>query len=707
MKRQLLDEAPFARLTVPFAAGIALQEFLPAMFIGVPLVIGLFFAIRHIGSLHRIDTRFRDRSYFAIACYALFLTAGAWTWQVSNRQETPDISLNNCPYAVARIDETDPDSGRSISCRSTIIARVETDRQLTAADIAVLLRIERDSLDGHPQAGDLLLFRPRIAPIANKQNPEAFDYASLMRHRGYLYTQYLAEGGWRRIARDESPTLSQRAMQLRDDALARIDSGGFSPAARSILKALLLGYTGEIDEEQREAFSVAGLSHVLAVSGLHLGIVWALAAALLAPLSWLHLRRLRAVVIMALLWAYALLTGLSPSVVRACVMASVVLAGIIVGRKARPMNSLFVAAFLMLLHDPHTLFQVGFQLSFLSVFSILLFYRPLFEWLPHTGRLSRRIASLLAVSAAAQVGTLPLVIYYFHLLPLTGLLTNLIVVPLLPILLGSGFLWLLLATTGVQSGFLAGCVNRMAEGLDALSRLVDGYAWSSIQGIWIEPAELVLCFILIFGGGAVLLSRQARGVVVLLGTALIFLLADTWGGPAPLRNLWAIYQESGGTTTLNFIDNGRNMLLPLDTLPTRTIEKEAGRFWIKNGVGEYTFVADSTTCGHLAIALPYMVFGDSRFLVLGDDRWKGTTSPRRMSIDYAIVVPGFRGKIDPVRQIFDIRQVILAHNLPYFQRKSLEEECRRLRIACHSIRSDGAFVAPVSPAVRNRKRVSD
>ena len=247
----------------------------------------------------------------------------------------------------------------------------------------------------------------------------------------------------------------------------------------------------------------------------------------------------------------------------------------------------------------------------------------------------------------------------------------------------------------------------MAEGLDALSRLVDGYAWSSIQGIWIEPAELVLCFILIFGGGAVLLSRQARGVVVLLGTALIFLLADTWGGPAPLRNLWAIYQESGGTTTLNFIDNGRNMLLPLDTLPTRTIEKEAGRFWIKNGVGEYTFVTDSTTCGHLAIALPYMVFGDSRFLVLGDDRWKGTTSPRRMSIDYAIVVPGFRGKIDPVRQIFDIRQVILAHNLPYFQRKSLEEECRRLRIACHSIRSDGAFVAPVSPAVRNRKRVSD
>ena len=149
------------------------------------------------------------------------------------------------------------------------------------------------------------------------------------------------------------------------------------------------------------------------------------------------------------------------------------------------------------------------------------------------------------------------------------------------------------------------------------------------------------------------------------------------------------------------------VLLPLDTLPTRTIEKEAGRFWIKNGVGEYTFVADSTTCGHLAIALPYMVFGDSRFLVLGDDRWKGTTSPRRMSIDYAIVVPGFRGKIDPVRQIFDIRQVILAHNLPYFQRKSLEEECRRLRIACHSIHSDGAFVAPVSPAVRNRKRVSD
>ena len=81
-------------------------------------------------------------------------------------------------------------------------------------------------------------------------------------------------------------------------------------------------------------------------------------------------------------------------------------------------------------------------------------------------------------------------------------------------------------------------------------------------------------------------------------------------------------------------------------------------------------------------------------IVLNDERWKGVASPQRMSIDYAVIAPGFHGKIDPIRQIFDIREIILAHNLPYFQRKALQEECRRLRIRCHCVRTDGAFVAP-------------
>ena len=195
----------------------------------------------------------------------------------------------------------------------------------------------------------------------------------------------------------------------------------------------------------------------------------------------------------------------------------------------------------------------------------------------------------------------------------------------------------------------------MADGLDQFSRLIERYDWSSIQNIWVEPESLILWFILIFGGAAVFLSHQVKGLIGLLSFVLFFLIIETFDNHPPLHNALVIYQESGGTTTLNFIDNGMNTLFPLDTFPQRSTEREARRFWIKNGIDNISFISDSTTYGNLRIELPYIAFQKERIIVLGDDRWQEVTSHERMSIDYAIVVPGFKGKIDDIRQIFDIR----------------------------------------------------
>lgn len=188
----------------------------------------------------------------------------------------------------------------------------------------------------------------------------------------------------------------------------------------------------------------------------------------------------------------------------------------------------------MLLYNPHYLFQVSFQLSFLSVFTILLFYKPIYNLLPHSNYIAEKAASLLSVSAAAQIGTLPLVIYYFHELPLLGLLTNLIIVPLLPILLGGGFLWLLLSGISINIPVLTHIINGMADGLDQFSRLIERYDWSSIQNIWVEPESLILWFILIFGGAAVFLSHQVKGLIGLLSFVLFFLIIETFDNPSSL-----------------------------------------------------------------------------------------------------------------------------------------------------------------------------
>ncbi|MCD8288008.1 MAG: ComEC family competence protein [Porphyromonadaceae bacterium] len=706
MKRYLFDDAPFLRITVPFAIGIALQEVHPAIFLRASFVLGLIFLILHFYSQHHIEWVFRSRYLFAAATCALCMSAGCASMKISQLEEIPVVKTFSYQYALARLEETPADTGQSVGAKATIIALAAPPKKKAATRIPISLRMEPKEGE-HLQAGDLILFQPHFSRITNQKNPEAFDYASLMRHRGYIYTQYLAQDNWLRAGRIKTSSLKNLANRGRDRCLKIIDRGNFSPASQSILKALLLGYTGEIDPEQRAAFSAAGLSHILAVSGLHLGIIWAVLAFLLAPLLWLGLRRLQAALIIVLLWGYVLLTGLSPSAIRACIMASAVLAAILVGRKASPMNGLFMAAFGMLFYNPHYLFQVGFQLSFLSVFSILFFFKPIYDSLPHGNRIVRKILSLLTVSATAQLGTLPLVVYYFHILPLWGLLSNLIIVPLLPVLLGGGFLWLILTGMGINLPFFTLCIDGMANGLDLISRTIESYHWASIRDIWLEPEFLFAWYVLLFGFITSFLYRYTRGIVILTAFAFVCLLADTIGSPRPIRNLCAMYQESRATT-LNFVDNGRNWLLPLDTLSSRSTERAAQRFWMKNGIGPYSFISDRTTQGNLQIKLPYIAFQGLRIVVFGDGRWKRRSSHSRMPIDYAIVVPGFKGKIEDIRRCFSVQEVILAHNLSYYQQKNLQEECRALHIPCHRIRTQGAFVAiKGETAVKSQRRDAD
>ena len=292
------------------------------------------------------------------------------------------------------------------------------------------------------------------------------------------------------------------------------------------------------------------------------------------------------------------------------------------------------------------------------------------------------------------MGTLPLAVYYFHELPLLGLLSNLLVVPLLPILLSMGFLWIAMAAAGHPVPLLARCIDAMAGGIEQCAQHIASLGYASVRNIWIEPHTLILLFVVIFGGTAFLLTRRARILIGVLLFTLSYLIVDTVISRPPMRNLWAVYQESG-STSINFIDNGNNIVLRLDSLPSRSAEQAAERFWLKNGIDNLTHISvfDTIYTGNLTIKQPFIEFQGDRILLLNDTRWSDMTSHERISVDYAIVCPGFKGKIDVVRPLFDIRQVILTQNLSHFQQTALQEECARLKIPCHRIRTDGAWIA--------------
>lgn len=271
--------------------------------------------------------------------------------------------------------------------------------------------------------------------------PGEFDYGGRLAAQGvagtfdcYRRTEIFAFGQ-KREGYAEEVVRSVRAWVRR---FARERVGG---EEGDVLTALMLGDRGEIDRSTRDAFARTGTAHVLAVSGLHVGLI---ALALFVCVSWLRSRPLRFALFTGALGAYVVLVGAPPSVLRASVMAVVFLLAYEVGRLSRPLNTFGVAALVLLLLEPAWLFDVGFQLSFAAVAGILLLYGPLYRRLsvrfPRSmgNILTGRAAQLLLLSFSAQLFTFPLTLYYFGYVSPFSPFINILVVPLTTLGLGAG-----------------------------------------------------------------------------------------------------------------------------------------------------------------------------------------------------------------------------------------------------------------------------
>ena len=372
---------------------------------------------------------------------------------------------------------------KSVSVETRVPARVDSGR-VKAASGRVMVYLVPDSTDAARsreallgmQIGDTLLVRTRVqrGSVLGR-----FDYGKYLRMQGIAGTAMVWKDQWRCLpgASDVSrwhPRRWQRALYGRYRAL------GIEGDELATLGALTLGYKEDLEPDLKRSFQCAGAAHVLAVSGLHTGIIYAVVLALLTlggrckPMYSNRLGRCAlSMAVIAVMWAYALLTGLTPSVVRSVVMLTAVEAGRMCYRRGTLLNTVLFAAWLILLVRPRDLFSVSFQLSFAAVAAIVLLApdSPISHAAPTLGRrMGRKVANyvfgLLAVSLAAQLGTLPLTLHYFGLCSNYFMLTNLIVLPLAWLIVLAGFATLLL-------GFIPYVGVWMAKGTSGLVWLLN------------------------------------------------------------------------------------------------------------------------------------------------------------------------------------------------------------------------------------------
>jgi competence protein ComEC len=308
-------------------------------------------------------------------------------------------------------------------------------------------------------------------------------------------------------ARQEPPSVSRLDrsktyfLERRAKLLDRLSESGVDGSAYAVVAAMALGDKSQLTRELKDAYAISGASHILALSGLHLGIIYTLLSLLLSRRRWQVTTQ---VVIIVSIWLFVFLVGLSASVVRSAVMVTVYALLSLGHRDKLSVNTLAFAAIVMLLFNPLSLFDVGFQLSFMAVLAILLFY-PLFEnlWsqpflLDH--RVFRWLWTMLAVSCAAQIGVAPLIAYYFGRFSCYFLLANLVVVPAAALILYLSLSVLLIPSLAYLLIYIVDTLNQLLVSIAALPG-------ASIEGLHPTPLQVWMVYVII-GAVYLLLIRR-------------------------------------------------------------------------------------------------------------------------------------------------------------------------------------------------------
>ncbi len=386
----------------------------------------------------------------------------------------------------------------------------------------ILLSVYKDSIAKKIEVDDKLILFTDLSNIYQSLNPYQFDYAEFMSKKK-IYKQAQVNPEEVIFLSAEEKTLAGKAEKIRNTIHQNLVKSKFSSSQISLMEALLLGQRSRLSKETYTQFSEAGVVHVLAVSGLHVGVLLYFLMFLFKPLIYFPKGKIiRSVVLISLLWVYAYLVGMTPSILRAVTMFSFLSLGLFFKRKIFTLNMLCLSALVLLFINPNNILEIGFQLSYSAVLSILLFYKKIQAVFPFKHKFLQKISGFISVTLAAQLGVLPLSLFYFHQFPGLFIISNLLIVPFLGIILGMGVFVIVVSHFMQLPVFIVKIYGGILDLLQAVVNWVATKDDFLFKHIYFSPKMLILSIIII-GLAAVILHRKSKIAVFLLPLAIISL----------------------------------------------------------------------------------------------------------------------------------------------------------------------------------------
>ena len=537
--------------------------------------------------------------------------------------------------------------------------------------------------------GDVLLIKAAPREIDSPYNPYEFDFKRFSGFKNIYHQQFVRQGEWTLLEKSAEHGFLFFAHRARNWSVASIKNFISSPREQGIVIALVLGVTDGLDNELLNAYAASGAMHVLAVSGLHVSIIYGILLFFFRPLGksaggqWLV-----ALVSLMLLWAYAFITGLSPSVLRAVTMFSFVAIAKPVGRNTNIYNTLAASAFCLLVYDPYLLMSVGFQLSYLAVLGIVYLQRSLYNLWEVKSAIINWVWQITCVSIAAQIATFALGLLYFHQFPVYFLLSNLFVIPGSFVVLVGGILLLIVSPIATFASWLGVALEWFVKIMNEGVFLVEQLPFSLINGIYISAFQCFLLFLFILCSLLLIQCRKFQPVYLMTTSVVLFVIVSWHHARTEInKSNWTVYRVQGHSV-MEWSENGSSLFL---TDSAFRDDDNKIRFHVQPNRLVHGIHNIHSVCvlPKGSKGLQFYSMHKKTFLWIKSKEFQ---LPESVAVDYVIVS---NNAIKSFRQIADhinFNQVVFDSSNSYYYCERLEKEAKAMNKTSYSVLKEGAFI---------------
>jgi competence protein ComEC len=684
MQHSFWHQVPVIKLLLPFVTGIGLSMFytLPIWVVLSSLALSVVLTL----ACYRFEKRYTRQWLLG------FLVSMSMVWMGFALHRVHDARMANsfaatdttASYWLVRINEQPLVKPSSVKMVCKVLGVVDSAGNTRKASGKLILYVSKQVVNPSIVYGRVLLVPvPLIKEVSEPQNPAEFNYKRYLGFHGIYHQAYIGKPEHILITSKVDANGLQSWVYdfqgfVRKVLMRNINSANETAVAQ----ALLYGYDDDIDPETVQAYSNTGTLHVLAVSGMHVGIIYLILGGMLGWLSrWKSGEIFRQLIILAALWLYSLVCGMSPSILRATVMFSFIIIGNLLQTRSNVYNTLAASAFTLLCFDPNMLANVGFQLSYLAVLGIVFFQPLLYNLYTPNFWLMDEIWKITAVSLAAQLVTFPVGLLYFHQFPNCFLFSNLFIIPLTTIILYGG---LILVAIG-KLGWFAWLLGQVLYGLIYFTNQLVGWVeqipFAYVNGIHISIFQTLVLYVVIVCATAYVLLFHKFWLQLALLAMVVFTGIGSYQHIVHGKQQLLVVYKVNRSTAIQLV-SGQTGVLVLDSALCANSSKR--RFHLQ----QHTWQQQINQQQMLVCTNQWQQYtlGKKSILLAGEGK-----PVCNHPVDYLLTSRFLQ--LDELKQTLAFNQLVLTSAVRAKHAKQMIEWCKQNGIAVYDVGSKGAFVA--------------